>query len=128
MTNINTSQDVLLKHLIALLQGCSDIYAAVVATIDGYPLAACSQEHTLPEKQLAAMSSTLVSLGDSVAEMLKQGACKNILVENEHGTILVLHAGDNMVLMSGARPDARLGTVLSYSRTAAATISATEVD
>lgn len=107
------------RHLVSLLEDCEDIQGAVVATADGHAIAAHGRDGTLPSKQLAAMSSTLLGLGDSISDALRQGVCRNVLVENELGTILVLHAGEGMVLMSIAEGGAKLGMALSHSRKAA---------
>ena len=112
MPSKSPSSSELGRHIVALLNDCPDIYGAVVATIDGYPLATLGRNDALPEKQLAAMSSTLVSLGDSVAELLGQGICKNILVENDEGTVLVLHAGPEPLHLSRLGEGGFDGTVV----------------
>lgn len=112
------------RQLNDLLEECNDIVAAVVATADGHALAGYARDGKLPAKQLAAMSSTLVALGDSVAKVLEQGICQNVLVENGEGKAMVLHAGDGMVLMTAAARNATLGTVLSHSRKTAHSIAA----
>jgi predicted regulator of Ras-like GTPase activity (Roadblock/LC7/MglB family) len=123
---VTQTNEILSKHLAALMGDCRDIYGTVIATVDGHMLAARGQQGEAHSKQLAAMTSTLVALGDSVADVLGQGICRNVLVENAEGTVLVLHAGEGMVLMAAALPGAKLGMVLSHSRNAAAAIA--EID
>lgn len=115
------------EQLFQLLEECADIAGAVVTTEDGHLIDSLARDDSLPVKELAAMSSTFMALGDTLSQRLKQGICRNVLVENELGTTLLLHAGEGKALMTATVRDARLGMVLSHSRKAAeaiATISA----
>lgn len=126
MNQTTPSKMELSRHLVTLLRDCEDIFGAVVATSDGHAVAHYGRDgDKMPAKQLAAMSSTLVALGDSVAKVLEQGICTNVLVENDQGTALVLHAGEGMVLMTAAVSNAKLGMVLSHSRKCATSIAET---
>ncbi|MDY6994375.1 MAG: hypothetical protein SVR94_17465 [Pseudomonadota bacterium] len=104
------------QRLEQLLEHCSVIDAAVVATVDGYM---CTMKQRHPQyalERLATMGSTLMALGDTITAELQMGACDNIISENRTGTVAFMHINTQLVLVTLTTHKSALGMLLSYSR------------
>lgn len=89
--------------------------AALAVTTDGH-MVASAQKKDLSLKRLAAMGSTLMSLGDTITKELQMGSCKNIIAENEAGIVVFMHITKNLVMVSLTSSGNGLGLLLSSSR------------
>ena len=97
------------------------IDAALAVTVDGH-MVASAQKKDLSLKRLAAMGSTLMSLGDTITRELEMGSCKNIIAENEGGIVVFMHITKNLVMVSLTASGSGLGLLLSSSRSCIASI------
>jgi len=101
---------------------CSDIYGAVISSVDGH-LVLDVVKRELPVKKISAMTSSLMALGETVSKESDQGNCQYVSVINESGRVMVLRVGDALTLTTLSTQDSNLGMVLSASTKATADIA-----
>ena len=93
------------------------------------PSTACRwPRHSPPdmdEDRVAAMSAALLSLGERAAEGLGRGELSQVYVEGEHGTVFLISADDEAVLVAVAAKGAKVGLMLFEVRRAAAALAET---
>jgi uncharacterized protein len=76
------------KQLEEFVAANSDVTLALVTSSDGFEVAA---HPPLPVAQrLAAMSSSLQALSEAIAREAGRGRTRNLIIETDNGTILVL--------------------------------------
>lgn len=112
-----------LDRILAELVGqVPEIEAASVVSFDGLAMASA-----LPvgfdEDRVAAMSAALLSLGERAAEGLGRGALSQVYVEGENGTVFLVAAEDEGVLVAVAAKGAKVGLMLFEVRRAAAAVA-----
>ena len=78
---------------------------------------------TMDEDRVAAMSAALLSLGERAAEGLGRGALSQVYIEGEHGTVFLVSADDEAVLVAVAARGAKVGMMLYEVRRAAVTVA-----
>ena len=111
-----------LDRLLAELVGqVPEIEAASVVSFDGLAMASALPP-TMDEDRVAAMSAALLSLGERAAEGLGRGALSQVYVEGESGTVFLVSADDEAVLVAVAAKGAKVGLLLFEVRRAAAAI------
>jgi len=119
-----TSRSGRLDRILAELVGqVPEIEAASVVSFDGLAMAA----HLPPgmdEDRVAAMSAALLSLGERAAEGLGRGLLSQVYVEGEDGTVFLISADDEAVLVAVAAKGAKTGLMLFEVRRAAAAVGA----
>lgn len=102
-------------HLQTLIDQVESAHAALAVTTDGH-LVTKAERHEIPAKRLAAMGSTLMSLGDTITKELAMGSCRNVISENEEGVVVFMHLTRKTVLISVSESTSSLGMLLSASR------------
>lgn len=102
-------------ELNSLIDSGTGIYAALYSTIDGHAVIHATKQ-ALPESKFAAMTSSLIALGESVAREGTQSACQYVVIVNSDGVVVPKRCGKFHVLTVLARKDTNLGMVLSASR------------
>ena len=102
-----------------LLRALPELEAAAIVTIDGLPMASALPPG-MHEDRVAAMSAALLSLGERAAEGLGRGALSQVYIEGEQGTVYLLAAGEDAVLVAVASRGAKAGLVLYELRHTAA--------
>ncbi len=111
------------RVLTGLLQTAPEVQAAAVVSFDGLPMAS-----VLPpgfdEDRVAAMSAALLSLGERAAQGLGRGDLSQVYVEGEHGTVFLVSADDEAVLVAVAEERAKVGLMLYEVRRAAEQVAA----
>src|SRR4051794_6059172 len=110
------------RALADLLAQASEIEAAAVVSFDGLPMASALPA-TMDEDRVAAMSAALLSLGERAAEGLGRGALSQVYIEGEHGTVYLVSADDEAVLVAVASRGAKVGMMLYEVRRAAAAVA-----
>jgi predicted regulator of Ras-like GTPase activity (Roadblock/LC7/MglB family) len=105
-----------------LLAQAPEVEAAAVVSFDGLPMASALPA-TMDEDRVAAMSAALLSLGERAAEGLGRGALSQVYIEGEHGTVFLVSADDEAVLVAVAAKAAKVGMMLYEVRRAAATVA-----
>ena len=102
-----------------LLAQVPEIEAAAVVSFDGLPMASALPA-TMDEDRVAAMSAALLSLGERAAEGLGRGALNQVYIEGDSGTVFLVSAEDEAVLVAVAAKGAKVGMMLYEVRRSAA--------
>ena len=100
-----------------------EVEAAAVVSPDGLPMASALPPE-VEEDRLAAMSASLLTLGERAAHTLNRGELSQVLVEGERGYVLLMAAGPSAVLVAVTSHDAKVGLVLFEMRNAVESIAA----
>jgi hypothetical protein len=105
-----------------LLSQAPEVEAAAVVSFDGLPMASALPA-TMDEDRVAAMSAALLSLGERAAEGLGRGALSQVYIEGEQGTVFLVSADDEAVLVAVAAKTAKVGMMLYEVRRVANTVA-----
>ncbi len=106
-----------------LLRQAPEVEAASVVSFDGLPMASALPA-AMDENRVAAMSAALLSLGERAAEGLGRGELSQVYVEGESGTVFLVSAEDEAVLVAVGARGAKVGLLLYEIRRAAAAVGA----
>jgi hypothetical protein len=106
-----------------LVDQAPSLTAAAVVSFDGLPMASCLPE-PMDEAQVAAMSAALLSLGERASQGLGRGELSQVYVEGANGTVFLVSADDEAVLVGVAEHGAKVGLMLFELRHAAAGVAA----
>src|SRR4051812_28293205 len=110
------------RALADLLTQAPEVEAAAVVSFDGLPMASALPA-TMDEDRVAAMSAALLSLGERAAEGLGRGSLNQVYIEGESGTVFLVSADDEAVLVAVAAKAAKVGMMLYEVRRAAAVVA-----
>ncbi len=99
-----------------------EIEAASVVSFDGLAMASALPPD-MDEDRVAAMSAALLSLGERAAEGLGRGALSQVYIEGENGTVFLISADDEAVVVAVAAKGAKVGLMLFEVRRAAAAVA-----
>ncbi|MEP6760310.1 MAG: roadblock/LC7 domain-containing protein [Sporichthyaceae bacterium] len=117
------SRSAKLDQILAELVGqVPEVEAAAVVSFDGLAMAAALPAG-MDEDRVAAMSAALLSLGERAAEGLGRGELSQIYVEGENGTVFLISADNEAVLVAVASRGAKVGLMLFEVRRAAASVA-----
>jgi hypothetical protein len=111
-----------------LLAQTPEIEAAAVVSFDGLPMASALPQ-SMDEDRVAAMSAALLSLGERAAQGLGRGELSQVFIEGDAGTVFLVSADDEAVLVAVAAKGAKVGMMLfEVRRTAQAVAEALRAD
>jgi len=110
------------RALADLLAQAPEVEAAAVVSFDGLPMASALPA-TMDEDRVAAMSAALLSLGERAAEGLGRGGLNQVYIEGEQGTVFLVSADDEAVLVAVAAKGAKVGMMLYEVRRSAAVVA-----
>ena len=100
-------------------QSVDGIQGVAVVSTDGLPMAS-AVETKMEEAELAALASSMLSIGSTAMDNLKKGELDSIYVKCDRGYILLRYSGPLAVVLFITEEDARLGPLLhELKRTAA---------
>ena len=102
-----------------------DITAAVVATPDGFAIAADTGREVSADA-LAALAADLLVRASRSAQEFDQGAIQELFTRAETGYVIVTSAGPEQILACLANPEATLGLLLADVRQTAAALSSND--
>jgi uncharacterized protein len=105
-----------------LLSQTPEIEAAAVVSFDGLPMASALPP-SMDEDRVAAMSAALLSLGERAAQGLGRGELSQVYIEGDSGTVFLVSADDEAVLVAVAAKGAKVGMMLFEVRRAAAAVA-----
>ena len=110
------------KVLADLLAQAPELQAAAVVSFDGLPMASALPPG-MDEDRVAAMSAALLSLGERAAQGLGRGDLSQVYVEGHEGTVFLVSAEDEAVLVAVAVKGAKVGLMMFEVRRAAAALA-----
>src|SRR5437764_2574337 len=110
------------RALADLLTQAPEVEAAAVVSFDGLPMAAALPA-SMDEDRVAAMSAALLSLGERAAQGLGRGELSQVYIEGESGTVFLVSADNEAVLVAVAAQGAKVGMMLYEVRRAAAAVA-----
>ena len=110
------------RALSGLLAQTPEIEAAAVVSFDGLPMASALPP-SMDEDRVAAMSAALLSLGERAAQGLGRGELSQVYIEGETGTVFLVSADNEAVLVAVAARGAKVGMMLYEVRRAAAAVA-----
>ena len=111
-----------------LLTQTPEIEAAAVVSFDGLPMASALPSG-MDEDRVAAMSAALLSLGERATVGLGRGELSQVFIEGEEGTVFLVSADNEAVLVAVAAKGAKTGMMLyEVKRTAAAVADVLRAD
>jgi predicted regulator of Ras-like GTPase activity (Roadblock/LC7/MglB family) len=84
--------------------------ASALISEDGLMIASALPEN-IEEESAAGIGAVLLNLGSRVADELKRGELIQVLVQGEHGYIIMSQATDETVLMAITNKAAKLGLI-----------------
>jgi predicted regulator of Ras-like GTPase activity (Roadblock/LC7/MglB family) len=93
-----------------------------VVSFDGLAMASALPAD-MDEDRVAAMSAALLSLGERAAEGLGRGALSQVYIEGENGTVFLISADDEAVVVAVAAKGAKVGLMLFEVRRAAVAVA-----
>ncbi|WP_217808631.1 roadblock/LC7 domain-containing protein [Derxia lacustris] len=97
--------------------------ASAVISGDGFVIATELGPDIEPNR-FAAMAASLLALADRASREVDRGALRQVLVEGERGTMLLVRAGPQAVLAVAAPPNVNLGMIFLETRRTALKIEA----
>lgn len=100
--------------LVALAGSMPHIRGALLASLDGYPIA-----HHLPAldpKSTAAIVASSCGLGQRLAELTGDGSMREIVVNSDDGFVVIHRVGDRGVLTILTSPSVNLAMLKLKSR------------
>lgn len=106
------------QALEGLIASSTDVEACALVSIDGLLIEAV-MPHGMDEDRIGAMSAALLSLGERTARELGRGRLERVLVQGEHGHVIMTAAGEEAVLTVLAKAEVKLGLVFLDIRRAA---------
>lgn len=113
--NLSDNSRELIKTVFAdMMEKCHDITALLVSTVDGHAL--LSSGAIKDESRVAAMTSSLLAIAESLSKETEQNACQHIIVQNEDGILVTQRLGKSLVLTSIAGKSTNLGMLHSVTR------------
>lgn len=112
-----------LRPILRAFNGQSkDIEASAVISSDGYSLAWVLDE-SVDHDRFGAMCASLLALADRAAKEISRGKLKQVLIEGDNGTMLLVYAGSDAVLAVAAKPTLNLGKIFLDARKVASSIA-----
>lgn len=101
----------MVDKLLADLMNMGGVEACAAASRDGLLIRAVMQKEEFGDS-LAAMSATMLGAAETAATQLEKGLPNRVIVESEHGRLIVVGAGPKALLVVLASHDAGLGLIL----------------
>jgi predicted regulator of Ras-like GTPase activity (Roadblock/LC7/MglB family) len=100
----------------------SDIEASAVVSVDGLIMAS-DLPAEVEEDRVSAMSAAMLSLGERIATELGRGMLDQVYIRGDNGYVILMSVGEDAVLTSLARQEAKLGLVFLDMRRAASDLA-----
>ncbi len=113
----------LLSPILRAMNQTQRLDASAVISGDGFVIATELGPDIEPNR-FAAMAASLLALADRASREVDRGALRQVLVEGERGTMLLVRAGPQAVLAVAAPPNVNLGMIFLETRRTALKIEA----
>jgi uncharacterized protein len=99
-----------------------DAEASAVVSVDGLSIASALPQG-VEEDRVSAMSAAMLSLGERIASELGRGSLEQVYIKGKNGYVLLMSVGEEAVLTTLAREQAKLGLILLDMRRAVEDLS-----
>lgn len=110
--------ELMVDRLRDLQSSTPDIEASAVVSVDGLIMAS-SLPQGVEEDRVSAMSAAMISLGERIASELGRGELDQVYIRGDAGFVILMLVGEEAVLTSLIRENARLGLIFLDMRRAA---------
>jgi uncharacterized protein len=101
------------------LQGTTpDVEASAVVSVDGLIIASALPTG-VEEDRVSAMSAAMLSLGERISGELGRGMLDQVYVKGVNGYVILMSVGDEAVLTTLVRSNAKLGLIFLDMRRSA---------
>jgi uncharacterized protein len=113
----------LMQERLRDLQGTTpDIEASAGVSVDGLIMASALPAQ-VEEDRVSAMSAAMLSLGERIAGELGRGGLDQVYIKGQHGYVILMSIGEEAVLTTLVRQNARLGLIFLDMRRSADDLS-----
>jgi uncharacterized protein len=116
LTKSRTQQ--MVDRLRELQASSPDIEASAIVSVDGLTIASALPQG-VEEDRVSAMSAAMHSLGERIASELGRGSLAQVYIKGEKGYVILASVGEEAVLTTLAREQAKLGLIFLEMRRAA---------
>lgn len=99
-----------------------DIQASAVVSVDGLTIASALPQG-VEEDRVSAMSAAMLSLGERIASELGRGDLDQVYIKGKEGYVMLMSIGEDAVLTTLSRAQAKLGLIFLDMRRATEDIS-----
>lgn len=110
--------ELMVDRLRDLQASTPDIEASAVVSVDGLIMAS-SLPQAIEEDRVSAMSAAMISLGERIAGELGRGELEQVYIRGDSGFVILMSVGEEAVLTSLIRENARLGLIFLDMKRAA---------
>ncbi len=110
--------ELMVDRLRDLQASTPDIEASAVVSVDGLIMAS-SLPQGVEEDRVSAMSAAMISLGERIASELGRGELDQVYIRGDSGFAILMLVGEEAVLTSLIRENARLGLIFLDMKRAA---------
>jgi uncharacterized protein len=110
--------ELMVDRLRDLQASTPDIEASAVVSVDGLIMAS-SLPQGIEEDRVSAMSAAMISLGERIASELGRGELEQVYIKGDNGYVILMLVGEEAVLTSLIRENARLGLIFLDMKRAA---------
>ncbi|GAB1420147.1 roadblock/LC7 domain-containing protein [Anaerolineales bacterium] len=107
--------EVMVDRLRELQATTPEIEASAVVSVDGLIMAS-SLPAGVEEDRVSAMSAAMISLGERIASELGRGSLEQVYVKGDNGYVILMSVGEEAVLTTLVREQAKLGLIFLDSR------------
>ncbi len=107
----------MVERLRDLQASSPDIEASAVVSVDGLTMASALPQG-VEEDRVSAMSAAMLSLGERIASELGRGNLDQVYVKGGEGYVVLMSVGEEAVLTTLAREQAKLGLIFLDMRRA----------
>jgi len=110
--------ELMVERLRDLQSATPEIEASAVVSVDGLIIAS-SLPAGVEEDRVSAMSAAMLSLGERIAGELGRGMLDQVYVKGASGYVILMSVGEEAVLTTLVRQDAKLGLIFLDMRRSA---------
>ncbi len=86
----------------------SSTYASIIATSDGMPVTSVAHNY-VNEVEASGVASSILALGEQTTETFEHKKLHRVLVEGEKGITILTEVNQELILITIAQRDAKLG-------------------
>lgn len=110
--------DLMVERLRELQGTTPDIEASAVVSVDGLIMASALPTY-VEEDRVSAMSAAMLSLGERISSELGRGMLDQVYVKGVNGYVILMSVGEEAVLTTLVRSNAKLGLIFLDMRRSA---------